>query len=266
MNPLPVTEADLNAYVDGQLAPTRIAAVEDAMARDPALAAKVADARRHNADLHHALDPWLAEPIPERLIIAATGPARSRRWSVRRLLPPLVAAAAALAIGLPIGWHARDVELERAGTPTTFARQAALTHALYATDVNRPVEVWAPEEKRLVTWLSKRLGFQVNAPDLSSSGFALVGGRLVAGNQNPTALFMYENADKQRLSLQVRKQPVDGGEVAFRYALENGVGVFYWIEDNCSYALSGNLDRTQLLGVGRVVYGQLAALESANKK
>ena len=169
-------------------------------------------------------------------------------------------------VGLGAGWFARDMELERAGTPTTFARQAALTHALYAADANRPVEVWAAEEKRLVNWLSKRLGFAVNAPDLNSTGFALVGGRLVAGHQNPTALFMYENADMQRLSLQVRKQYVDGGEIAFRYALENGVGVFYWVEDNCSYALSGNLDRAQLLSVGRVVYGQLAALEAAGSK
>ena len=266
MNPLPVTDADLNAYADGQLDASRVAAVEDAMARDPALATRVADARRHNADLRDALDPWLVEPIPERLLAAAAGPANVAQRSIRRWLAPLAAVAATLLVGIGAGWFARDFDLERAGTPTTFTRQAALTHVLYAADANRPVEVWAAEEKRLVTWLSKRLGFAVTAPDLNSTGFALVGGRLVAGHQNPTALFMYENGDKQRLSLQVRKQPVDGGEVAFRYAVENGVGVFYWIEDNCSYALSGNLDRTQLLAVGRVVYGQLAALEAARGK
>ena len=96
-------------------------------------------------------------------------------------------------------------------------------------------------------------------------GFSLVGGRLVAGNELPTALFVYENADKQRLTLQVRKQAVSAHETAFRYALEDGVGVYYWIDDNCSYALSGNLDRTQLLAIGRVVYGQLAALEAGVK-
>jgi anti-sigma factor RsiW len=266
MNPLPVTDADLNAYADGQLASSRVAAIEDALARDPALAARVADTKRRNADLRDALDPWLADPIPERLIAAATGSAGAARKPVLRWLAPLMTAAAALLMGLGVGWFARDIDLERAGTPTTFTRQTALTHALYAADVNRPVEIWAPEEKRLVAWLSKRLGFAVSAPDLSSTGFALVGGRLVAGNQNPTALFMYENGDKQRLSLQVRKQPVGGGEVAFRYAVENGVGVFYWIDDNCSYALSGNLDRAQLLAVGRIVYGQLAALEAASKK
>ena len=266
MNPLPVTDADLNAYVDGQLATSRVAAVEDALAHDPALAGWVADARHHNAALRDALDPLLEEAIPERLLAAAAGPAKVAQRRGRHWLMPALAAAATLLLGLSVGWYARDADLERAGTPTTFTRQAALTHALYAGDVNRPVEVWAPEEKRLVTWLSKRLGFAVSAPDLNSAGFALVGGRLVAGHQNPTALFMYENSDKQRLSLQVRKQPVDGGEVAFRYAVENGVGVFYWIEDNCSYALSGNLDRAQLLAVGRVVYGQLAALEAANTK
>ena len=35
MNPLPVTDADLNAYADGQVAPSRVAAIEDALARDP---------------------------------------------------------------------------------------------------------------------------------------------------------------------------------------------------------------------------------------
>ncbi len=79
----------------------------------------------------------------------------------------------------------------------------------------------------------------------------------------PAALFVYENADKQRLTLQVRKPPTPVEETAFRYALENGVGVYYWIEENCTYALSGNLDRAQLLSIGRVVYGQLAAFEAA---
>jgi anti-sigma factor RsiW len=124
------------------------------------------------------------------------------------------------------------------------------------------VEIWAAEEKRLVTWLSRRLGFPVHAPDLNGFGYALVGGRLVAGNEKPTALFMYENADKQRLTLQVRKQASGATDTAFRYTIEDGVGVFYWIDDKCGYALSGQLDRGQLLAMSRLVYGQLAAADS----
>jgi anti-sigma factor RsiW len=264
MNPLPITDADINAYVDGQLAPSRKPAIEEALARDPALAARVADLQRQNAALHDAFDPWLGEPLPDRLIGAAAGPAQAGRRGASKWLG-LTAVAASLIIGIAVGWFGRDISLQREGTPTTFARQVALTHVLYASDVNRPVEIWAAEEKRLVNWLSKRLGFAVHAPDLNALGFALVGGRLVAGNESPTAMFVYENADKQRMTLQVRKQ-AHTGETAFRYALEDGVGVYYWVEDNCGYALSGNLDRTQLLAIGRVVYGQLAALEAAAPK
>jgi anti-sigma factor RsiW len=258
----PIADADVHAYVDGQLPRERAAAVEAALAGDPALATRVAEIRAQNAALRDALDPALAEPIPERLLAAATPPARGASRA-RRWLGPALALAASLLVGVGVGWLGRDALIENSGTPTTFARQAAFAHALYATDVNRPVEIWAAEEKRLVNWLTKRLGFQVHAPDLNGLGYALVGGRLVAGNEMPTALFMYENADKQRLSLQVRKQASGPGETAFRYAVENGVGVFYWIDDSCGYAISGNVDRAQLLKIAQVVYGQLAAFDAA---
>lgn len=257
-----ISDNELYAYVDRQLKPEHAAAVEAVLARDATLAARVAEIRAQNAALTDALDPWLAEPIPARLLAAAAPPKRGLpAW-----LRPALAAAASLVLGLAIGWYARDARLEQTGTPTTFARQAALAHALYSADANRPVEVWATEEKRLVGWLTKRLGFPVYAPNLNDVGFSLVGGRLVAGNEKPTAMFMYENANKQRLTLQVRKLEHGTGETAFRYAVEDGVGVFYWIDDTCGYAISGNLDRTQLLSISRIVYGQLAALDAATPK
>jgi anti-sigma factor RsiW len=260
MPKLPGPDDDLHAWADNQLPPERRLAFEQAMERDPALAARAADVQRQNAWLRDGLDELLHEPLPQRLVDAARGRAagaRTHGWPVQA-----AAAAAVLAIGIATGWYARDAVLERTGTPTTFARQAALTHALYAADANRPVEIWASEEKRLVNWLSKRLDYPLHAPDLNSYGYALVGGRLVAGNEQPTALFMYENAAKQRLTLQARKQAPGTRETAFRYAIEDGVGVYYWIDDQCAYALSGKLDRAQLLSIGRLVYGQLAAAEA----
>jgi anti-sigma factor RsiW len=272
--PASIPESDVHAYADGQLAPDRVTLVESALLVDSELVARIAEIRAQSAALRDALDPVLAEPIPDRLLAAAVPVATDGlRGVARRWVAPAFAAAAALVLGVGLGWFGRDALIERTGTPTTFARQVAFAHALYAADVNRPVEIWANEEKRLVNWLTKRLGFQVHAPDLNSVGYALVGGRLVAGNEKPTALFMYENADKERLSLQVRKQSshdaassTGTGETAFRYAVESGVGVFYWIDDGCGYAISGKLDRAQLLKIAHVVYGQLAALEAATSK
>jgi anti-sigma factor RsiW len=256
----PVPDDDLHAYADDQLPSERTEELAAAIAREPALALRVAEIRRQNALLRDAFDPWLAEPLPRNLLAAAAGraPRRLPRW-----LPAALGVAASIVLGVGVGWYGRGEMLQLGGTPVTFPRQAALTHALYAADVNRPVEVWAAEEQRMVSWLSKRLGFALHAPDLNGVGFALVGGRLVAGNEKPGALFMYENADHQRISLLVRKDSSASGETAFRYASEDGVGVFYWIDDACGYAISGRIDKGQLLAISRVVYGQLAALEAA---
>jgi anti-sigma factor RsiW len=256
-----INDEDIHAWADRQLPADRRAAVDEALAHDPALAAKARDVERQNAWLRVALDPLLDEPLPQRLIDAARMRARRRRsW---RWLATAAVSAASLVVGIAGGWYARDAQLERAGTPTSFAQQAAFTHALYASDVNRPVEIWAPEEKRLVAWLSKRLDYPLHAPDLNSAGYALVGGRLVAGNERPTALFMYENSAKERLTLQARKQTGDSGETAFRYAVEDGIGVYYWIDDRCAYSLSGKLDRAQLQAIGRLVYAQIGTPQPA---
>jgi anti-sigma factor RsiW len=267
MSASPLSDSDLGAYADRQLAPERIAAMEAALARDPALAAQVAEIRAQNAALRDALDPLLAEPVPPALLDAARAldaPARPQPSASRWRLPAL-AAAASLVVGMAIGWFGRDLAIERAGTPLTFPREAAFAHALYTAEPRRPVEVWAAEEKSLVTWLGRRTGQTVRAPDLSAMGYSLVGGRLLSGNARPTGLFMYENADKQRLTLQWRRELPGTGETAFRYSVEGGVGVFYWIDDTCGYALSGNVDRAHLLAVARAVYGQLGSPEPAPK-
>jgi anti-sigma factor RsiW len=260
MSGLLLSEEDLHAFADNQLPPERSQEVAAVIAREPALAGRVAEIKRQNALLRDALDPWLAETLPRKLLYASAHPRELSFW---RRLRPALAVAATLVIGVGLGWYGREEILRREGTPVTFSRQAALTHALYAADPNRPVEIWAAEEQRLVTWLSKRINFPLRAPDLNSLGFSLVGGRLVAGNEKPGALFMYENADKLRISLLVRRDDVSSHETAFRYAKEDGVSVFYWIDDSCGYAISGRVDKTQLLAIARVVYGQLAAFEAA---
>jgi anti-sigma factor RsiW len=166
------------------------------------------------------------------------------------------------AVGGTAGWelHALRAPAAVAVKPeaTVLAHRAALAHATYAPEVRHPVEVGADQEQHLVAWLSKRLGSPVRAPKLDGEGMALVGGRLLPGETGPVAQFMYQCARGRRVTLYVRTEAPDHRETAFRYARENSVRVFYWIDRTFGYALSSaDLDRDELLKLANVAYRQL---------
>ena len=81
------------------------------------------------------------------------------------------------------------------------------------------------------------------------------------------ALFMYENAGKERLALQVRKQrglPAPTPKRDSRYAVENGVGVFLLDRPMraATRSLAGSSIARRLLRIAHAMSGQLAAAEA----
>ena len=67
--------------------------------------------------------------------------------------------------------------------------------------MRHPVEVPAADADHLVQWLSKRVGYQLRAPDLEKLGLKLVGGRLLPGPTGPAAFFMYEAPSGERYTI-----------------------------------------------------------------
>ncbi len=247
-----LTESDLQAYTDGKLDPLRLGEVETWLAAHPDDAERVATYRQQNAALHALFDPVLNEAIPQRL----TRPER-QPWSM--LFPQLryAAVAAWLAIGATLGWFLHGAQESGPAASMALAHQAALAHAVYTPEVRHPVEVGADQEAHLTAWLSKRLGTPVKVPHLGATGYELVGGRLLPGTSGPAAQFMYQDARGQRLTLYVRTDNGGNQETAFRYAREENVGVFYWIDGPFGYALTGDLEKSELLRVAQLVYQQL---------
>jgi len=242
-----LTEAELHAYVDGQLDGARRAAVEAYLATNPSEAERARAYVRQNEQLHALFDGALDEPVPEALRVQPTR---------RRASPMRYAALLAVAVvGGVFGWVLRG---EEALTITaSLPQQAALAHLVYAPEVQHPVEVSVREEAHLVSWLSKRLGAPVHAPQLTEAGYELVGGRLLPGADGPAAQFMYQDVRGNRLTLYVRTTADGNRETAFRYAKEDKVGVFYWVDGPFGYALSGEIERPQLLHVAESVYRAL---------
>jgi anti-sigma factor RsiW len=250
MSTHPVTEAELQAYVDGQLPPARTTEVAQHLAQHEEDAQRVAAYRRQNENLQLAYAPLLAEAVPPRLQAGGR-----RRW----WLPAqrYAVAAALMAVSGIAGWQLHAT-ITGEGTQTVYlARVAAVAHAVYSPEVRHPVEVGADQEAHLVNWLSKRLGIGLKIPHLAEQGYTLVGGRLLPGDRGPAAQFMYQDSKGQRLTLYVRVSKEAREQTAFRFAQENNVGVFYWLDGRLGYALSGEAGRAELLRVADAVYRQL---------
>jgi len=242
----PVTEVELHTYVDGGLSETARAEMEARLRAHPEDAERVRTYVEQNALLRSLYNTVLDEPIPATLL--AMHPGAWRRYAL---------AAALFALGIGLGWLLRGEFIAPQVIPVSLARLAATAHVVYAPEVRHPVEVPASEEAHLVGWLSKRLGTTLKAPKLAPLGFELVGGRLLSGPQGPVAHFMYQDARGQRLTLYVSKQRGEPRDTAFRFSQEDRVSVFYWVDGNFGYALSGEIKREQLLQVAEVVYKQL---------
>lgn len=249
MSRLPVTDAELHAHVDGVLSPARTAEVEAYLAEHPEDAARVAAYREQLVVLHREYDPALDEPLPPRLELPR-----------RRGLRPLwsyTAAAAAFVLGIAVGWQLHAYRADQRSESSAWPRRAAIAHVVYSPEVRHPVEVGADQEAHLVAWLSKRLGSPLKVPQLATEGYALVGGRLLPGERGPVAQFMYQDGKGQRLTLYVRNNPDPSRETAFQFAQERNVSVFYWLDRRLGYALSGEVERTELLRVATAVHRQL---------
>lgn len=275
----PISEEEIHAYVDGALAEHRRAELDRLLETDNALASRISDYFALNNMLHDRYDRVLIEPVPQRLMppepAPAPAPVAKKSWLSAANWPQFAGLAAALVAGIGIGvggmtsQPARDMLLTSAGDMSarhvsaskeeSFARQSAIAYVTYAPMVTRPVEVGADHEQELVKWLSSRLGTDVHAPILTRVGFNLMGGRLLPGEDGPIAQFMYHDANGERITLNVSHRKVSRDVTAFKLFQDGSVNVFYWVDGDFGYAVSGAIDRKVLLDVSHDVYEQLTA-------
>ncbi|PMS21133.1 transcriptional regulator [Trinickia dabaoshanensis] len=267
-----IDDDELHAYADGALPDARRIEIDALMARHPELAERVAHYRSLDALLHERYDRVLDEPIPARLQTALHRDERGlllhrHRW---------IALAATLVLGIGIGAGVDSgarrfadggfaltengaARFVAAGTGAGFARQAAVAHVVYMPAVDRPPGAAEQDERQFMRWLTDRLGTNIHPPLLSRAGFELTGGRLLPGADGPTALFMYRDQQGERVTLCISHRKPSTPATAFKLYRDGPVNVFYWIDGDFGYAVSGGIDRNVLLGLARTVHAQLAA-------
>ena len=122
----PVTEAELQAYVNRQFTPERQRDIQAYLARRPEEAQRVENYLTQKRELRALFNPVLEEPLPQRLRLAGWGlrgelDADPGEGMVAQRTPSAITVASA----------------------TGFAQRAAIAHAVYSPDVRRAVEVGA---------------------------------------------------------------------------------------------------------------------------
>lgn len=248
----PITEDDLHAYVDGVLEPERRVEVAAYLEGHPDVAKRIAGFADQRELLRKALAPIADEPLPPQLNLSRIIEGRQRRrlpfgWAIAAMLM--------LSIGGLSGWVVRGSLQSSSGGLAALAQEAAYSYQVYAPDRVRPVEMRATDSAQLVQWVSNRLHQPVKLPDLTGSGYRLMGGRLIATSHGPAAMFMYDDDRGERLVVLTRPMTTDQSAPMAPHSQDNVAG-FAWADGGMGYSLMGQVAAESLKPIANEVRRQ----------
>lgn len=231
-----VTEADIQAYADGQITPgTELAeAVEARLGADPGARKRMQAYVRQNEAIREHYRDVLSEPLPEQLrpevIRARSGmPAIRSAGSMPRLAAGVATVSFAVLLGWLIGQSASE-PLER------FAGRVSEHWA--DSDNLQPLSAES-EALRSVEALG-------GAPDFSPEGLRLVGARQVEDNQMYEV--QYRDVSGRELRLVMAPDPQRHDQLLSR-TRDDGRQVVYWKQGPLMYALTGDFSERDLDGL-----------------
>lgn len=250
----PITEEELHSFVDGQLSNEEHARIAVILENAPEQAAIVNEWRKQNEGIKLLFSIYAIEKHSDagRIHVSTGQYKRQYRWIVA------ASVLAALVIGGFGGFTGSRIydQSRQVTNIDALPQQAQTAYLVYASEVRHPVEVFSEDEAHLAAWLGKRLNTpNLKIPDINMFGFQLVGGRLLPVDSKPGAFFMYEDADRRRLSVIVGQNP-ENRNTSFHFVSNDGVETFYWIDGKLGYAVSGEISRNQLRQIAEECYRQ----------
>lgn len=234
----PITEQDLHAYVDAGLDPVRRAEIEDYLKNHMDVARRVQGYAQQREELRAMFAPVADEPIPPELNLVSLVEAHRRP---QRSAPWRAVAAAVLLFGLGGvgGWTMHGSSATQQTGISSLAQEAAVNFSVYAQDRMHPVEIKAADSTDLVDWISNRLQTPIKVPNLTSSGYRFMGGRLVATAHGAAGMLMYNNDQGIRLVMLVRPMDTVKNTQTMTQSVNGPVTGFSWAHNGIGYSVVG---------------------------
>ena len=242
-------ELKISAYVDGELGPEEVGAVEKDIAADPQVRAL---ARMHGetaALLRAACAPqFYAQGIPQldraRLRVAP------RRLSLRSM--EIAATLLMGIVGASIGILAnRDGASETA----SLLEEIASYHLVYGRETEHLVEVPASRREQLSAWLGERLHRRLPIPELSAVRLTFAGGRMLVVEGKPVAQLMYTRAGTFPLGVCVTASSKPA--VPVQVERRNGLDLAWWRDGAYVYVIVGTVPEVEARDLADRVAAQM---------
>jgi anti-sigma factor RsiW len=174
----------LDLYMDGELSDGELTEVETHLRSCPTCAAEALSRlqlKRMTQAAGHRFSPSpeFRQKIAQSITVAKR-PRRAWRWA-----PALAAAAALVLMLVPAA-----IWLQRSRSEQALAELADL-HVSTLASAN-PVDVVSSDRHNVKPWFQGKLPFTFNLPELQTSPFKLIGGRLTYFQQSPGAQLLFE--------------------------------------------------------------------------
>jgi len=280
-----INDEYLVAYLDGELDEAGYAEIDAALAADEALRGRLDVLADTTALVRRAFDDILHEPIPARLLAAASGDegrapsplpvlVRPRRFS-GNILPTRLAAnmnnhpwaslavAASLLgliIGTPIGYIAGGASSDAGSPQVASAAPSWLDnlvgyHNLFISSAdgaeNTVFDVPAGSEKRLPV--------DIRVPDLKPYSLTFRGARRIVLDGKPAFQFFYGSPSKKSDAITLFITSTSRPELTPTFERRDNVNLIYWRHLGHGYASAGQADKGTMSSLASDVAWQLRA-------
>jgi anti-sigma factor RsiW len=231
-----VSEADLHAYIDGELPAEREALVEAYLSTHPE------EARR--------METYRADGEAIARIFSRVAQAPVWRSGLRQRLLRIAAVIGLLILGSTAGWLAHD-RLNPA--PDALVREAAAAHVIFASTAGPASSSLPLGNETLETVIAAVLGVPVRLPEVKDLGYELRAARTLPSSTTTAVQLVYSAAGTPPISVYLRARP-GAVETPLRVSREGPIGAVSWEDDDLDCAISGEADVKQLQAVARRVY------------
>lgn len=252
MTPEEETLILMNAYIDGELSPSETLDIERRMAVDANLQALYEELLAVSAGIRSALSQVsVPTGLADRIMTRTAGITENDRSSAgltpHKVKRPVAsfqwgAMAACLLVGLVAGAGASRIALPSGGAHATSTTDMIFAAHLRGLAATQPFDIASSDRHVVKPWFNGRTTIAPAAPDLSASGFTLLGGRVdIAGDMTvPTLVYQL-----RRHIISVTVLP-EGEPVTPSEEKRDGTTIERWAIGNLTYMAVSDLNVTDL--------------------